>query len=134
VPVLGRQSAIEKLAKNVPEIIGTKRAIPYQRVSTSAQSSNDKSGLDRQDRAIQEWLDAHPEYERDRERERVEVASGAKSGRFEWFIAGLASGELPRGTCLLVEKVSRFSREPIEDALDVVSHHVDQRSSSLSRC
>ena len=92
-----------------------KVAISYSRVSTGQQAGEDRSGEERQQRAIESWLAEHPEFELDRQ---IKVTvSGAKAGRFEWFISELEKRVLPGGTCLVVEKVSRFSREPIEDVL-----------------
>jgi len=88
-------------------------AISYARVSTGTQATDDTSGIERQQLAIQQWLQQHPEYELDREIRYV--GSGAKAGRFEWFIEELQQGRLPRGSCLVVEKISRFSREPVTD-------------------
>jgi DNA invertase Pin-like site-specific DNA recombinase len=102
-------------ASTKADVAGHKVAISYSRVSTGKQSAEDRSGQERQQRAIESWLAEHPDYSLDREI-RVTV-SGAKAGRFEWFISELEKGVLPRGTCLVVEKVSRFSREPIEDVL-----------------
>lgn len=102
-------------ASTKADVAGHKVAISYSRVSTGKQSGEDRSGEERQQRAIESWLSEHPDYSLDREI-RVTV-SGAKAGRFEWFISELEKGVLPRGTCLVVEKVSRFSREPIEAVL-----------------
>ena len=93
-------------------------AISYARVSTSKQSEESASGLERQERAIARWLEAHPHYELDREVRAV--GSGAKAGRFEWFIQELREGRLPQGTCLVVEKISRFSREPVTEVLETL--------------
>jgi len=93
-----------------------KLAISYARVSTGTQATDDASGIERQQLAIAAWLRAHPEYELDREIRHV--GSGAKAGRFEWFIDELQQGRLPRGTCLVVEKISRFSREPVTVVLE----------------
>ncbi|WP_398336676.1 recombinase family protein, partial [Vulcanococcus sp.] len=93
-------------------------AISYARVSTGTQATDDASGLERQELAIAGWLRAHPEYELDREIRHV--GSGAKAGRFEWFIDELQQGRLPRGTCLVVEKISRFSREPVTKVLETL--------------
>lgn len=90
-------------------------AISYSRVSTGKQAGDERSGKERQQRAIESWLKKHPEYRLDREV--VVTVSGAKAGRFEWFISELEKGVLPRGTCLVVEIVTRFSREPIENVL-----------------
>jgi DNA invertase Pin-like site-specific DNA recombinase len=93
-------------------------AVSYSRVSTGKQSAEDRSGLERQEQAIAAWLRAHPDYELDREIRHV--GSGAKAGRFEWFVEELQQGRLPRGTCLVVEKISRFSREPVTDVLETL--------------
>jgi DNA invertase Pin-like site-specific DNA recombinase len=93
-------------------------AVSYSRVSTGKQSAEDRSGLERQEQAIAAWLRAHPEYELDREV--THVASGAKAGRFQWFIDELRQGRLPQGTCLVVEKISRFSREPVTEVLETL--------------
>jgi hypothetical protein len=93
-------------------------AISYARVSTGTQATDDASGLERQELAIAAWLRAHPDYELDREIRHV--GSGAKAGRFEWFVDELQQGRLPRGTCLVVEKLSRFSREPVTKVLETL--------------
>ena len=98
--------------------IGKLVAISYARVSTNEQSDEDRSGFERQEKAIASWLDAHPEYELDREIQTV--GSGAKEGRFEWFIEELEEGRLPPGTCLVVEKISRFSREPVTQVFETL--------------
>lgn len=93
-------------------------AISYARVSSGAQATDDTSGIERQQQAITRWLLQHPDYELDREVRHV--GSGAKAGRFEWFIDELQLGRLPQGTCLIVEKISRFSREPVTDVLETL--------------
>jgi DNA invertase Pin-like site-specific DNA recombinase len=93
-------------------------AVAYSRVSTGKQSAEDRSGLERQEQAIAGWLRAHPEYELDREIRHV--GSGAKAGRFEWFIRELKEGRLPQGTCLVVEKMSRLGREELDDTLETL--------------
>jgi DNA invertase Pin-like site-specific DNA recombinase len=93
-------------------------AVAYSRVSTGKQSAEDRSGLERQEQAIAAWIQAHPDYELDREIRHV--GSGAKAGRFEWFVEELQQGRLPQGTCLVVEKISRFSREPVTDVLETL--------------
>ena len=98
--------------------IGKLVAISYARVSTDEQSDEDRSGFERQEKAIASWLAAHPEYELDREIQTV--GSGAKEGRFEWFIEELEEGRLPPGTCLVVEKISRFSREPVTQVFETL--------------
>jgi len=93
-------------------------AISYARVSTPNQATDDASGIERQELAIQEWLQRHPDYELDREIRYV--GSGAKAGRFEWFIEELQQGRLPQGTCLVVEKMSRLGREELGDTFETL--------------
>jgi DNA invertase Pin-like site-specific DNA recombinase len=93
-------------------------AISYARVSTPNQATDDASGIERQELAIQEWLQRHPDYELDREIRHI--GSGAKAGRFEWFIEELQQGRLPQGTCLVVEKMSRLGREQLEDTFETL--------------
>ena len=95
-----------------------KVAIAYSRVSTSRQSSEIKSGFDRQQEGIDKWAAAHPDYEI--EQTVRHIGSGAKGGRFDWFITALQKGNLPAGTCLVVDDWSRFSREPMTDVLETL--------------
>jgi DNA invertase Pin-like site-specific DNA recombinase len=85
-----------------------KLAISYQRVSTTVQTEETKSGLTRQKRARDQWLAANPDY---RLADTVEVAiSGRKKNRFNWF----TNGDYPPGTVLLVEDIDRFSRMEVD--------------------
>lgn len=93
-------------------------AISYARVSTGTQASDDSSGIERQEIAIQQWLRHHPDYELNREIRYV--GSGAKAGRFEWFIDELQQGRLPQGACLVVEKMSRLGREELDDTFETL--------------
>ena len=95
-----------------------KVAIAYSRVSTSRQSSEIKSGFDRQQEGIDRWAAAHPDYEI--EQTVRHIGSGAKGGRFDWFITALEKETLPRGTCLVVDDLSRFSRERMTDVLETL--------------
>lgn len=96
-----------------------KLAVSYQRVSTKIQTTEGRSGIDRQEQALQQWLAKHPDYLLD-ERFQDLGLSGAgkhKTGAFGRFLELGAAGRWPAGTCLVVESFSRFSREPLEDAL-----------------
>jgi len=95
--------------------VGKLVAISYSRVSTGKQAELDRSGEERQELEIARWLRDHPDYELDRAVR--DVVSGAKAGRFEWFINELEQGRLPAGTCLVVEKMSRLGREGMTDTL-----------------
>ena len=108
------QTTVKSVSRTPEKLV----AISYARVSTGKQSEEDRSGLERQERAIAAWLQAHPEYELDREI--TAVGSGAKAGRFEWFIEELQQGRLPRDTCLVVEKMSRLGREELDDTFETL--------------
>jgi len=95
--------------------VGKLVAISYSRVSTGKQAELDRSGEERQELEIARWLRDHPDYELDRAVR--DVVSGAKAGRFEWFINELEQGRLPPGTCLVVEKMSRLGREGMTDTI-----------------
>lgn len=96
-----------------------KLAVSYQRVSTKIQTTEGRSGIDRQEQALQQWLAKNPDYLLD-ERFQDLGLSGAgkhKTGAFGRFLELGTAGRWPHGTCLVVESFSRFSREPLEDAL-----------------
>jgi len=113
--------APSKAAAAKPARIGAAQklvAISYARVSTAGQATDDTSGIERQEVAIQQWLRQHPDYELNREIRYV--GSGAKAGRFEWFIDELQQGRLPQGACLVVEKMSRLGREELDDTFETL--------------
>ena len=78
------------------------------RVSTQGQTT------ERQERALEEWMADHPEYElQDR---RVDKQSGRNLNRLDWFI----NGGYPNGTVLVVEDIDRFSRLGVTDGVDLL--------------
>jgi len=86
-------------------------AVSYFRVSTKGQVDDDKSGLDRQDEAMNEhWIGKYGDQYEIIDKVSDFGVSGAKQGRFDWFVTGLQKGEYEPGTLLLVERVSRFGR------------------------
>jgi len=96
-------------------------AISYFRVSTAAQTAEGRSGLDRQEQALQAWLRAHPEYELAERLQDCGISAGRGLNRIEGalglFLDQGRKGALEPGTCLVVEAMSRFSREPIVEVL-----------------
>ena len=111
--------------------VGKLVAISYSRVSTGKQAEQDRSGEERQELEIAKWLRDHTGYELDRAVR--DVVSGAKAGRFEWFINELEQGRLPPGTCLVVEKMSRLGREGMTDTLRTLWRFFDA-GGSLACC
>jgi DNA invertase Pin-like site-specific DNA recombinase len=106
-----------------------KLSISYFRVSTAAQTAEGRSGLDRQEQALQAWLRAHPEYELVDRLQDLGVSAGRglnrKEGALGWFLDQGRKGRLVEGTCLVVESMSRFSREPILDVLKTLNEIFD---------
>ena len=86
-------------------------AVSYFRVSTRGQANDEKSGLDRQEEAMNEyWIGKYGDQYKIIDKVSDLGVSGAKQGRFDWFVDGLKKGEYEPGTLLLVERVSRFGR------------------------
>ena len=102
--------AAAKTSKNSSVEIGLKTAVSYKRVSTPDQK------LYRQEEALKEWLDAHPEYEEDVESGVEEKRSGRIVGRLDWFL----KAGYPSGTVLVVEDMDRFSRMEIDEGIDLL--------------
>ena len=93
-------------------------AVSYFRVSTFGQGDSDKSGLERQEEVTHNgWMSRYGHEWKLIENVTQRGISGAKAGRFEWFLEGLKEGSYEKGTCLLVERVSRFSRMKWSDTL-----------------
>lgn len=69
--------------------IKRKPAISYFRVSTTGQAEDNVSGIDRQERAIQDWLTRYGDrYEL--EDSVTHAISGVLPGRFDWLSGGVA--------------------------------------------
>ena len=91
------------------------RAISYQRVSTQGQTADEKSGFPRQQDAFDDWCARHPEHP---PLQTYRIArSGAEAGRFQWLYEGLERGDFLVGDVLVVESLSRFGREAMQDSL-----------------
>ena len=93
----------------------------YQRTSTSRQAKEEKSGLDRQEQALQAWLAEHSDWQLAEQLIDAGVSAGSgrhrKRGALGKFIAAAEAGHIPKGSALLIESVSRFTREASTDAL-----------------
>ena len=93
----------------------------YQRTSTARQAQADKSGMDRQEEALAAWLRDHPEYQLAEALVDAGVSAGTgrhrTKGALAQFIAAGKAKTIPAGSVLVVESVSRFSREASTDAL-----------------
>ena len=80
-------------------------AVSYFRVSTRGQADDEKSGLDRQDGAMNEhWIGKYGDQYKIIDKVSDLGVSGAKQGRFDWFVDGLKKVTTSRGrSCLLNE-------------------------------
>ena len=92
--------------------------VSYFRVSTVGQGEEDKSGLDRQEEETSvRWFQTYGDRYELIENVTDRGISGAKKGRFDWFVDGLEKGFYGLGTVLLVERVSRFGRMKASDTI-----------------
>ena len=99
----------------MPIEVAQGRAISYQRVSTQGQTADEKSGFPRQQAAFDDWCVRHPEHP---PLQTYRIArSGAEAGRFQWLYEGLERGDFLFGDVLVVESLSRFGREAMQDSL-----------------
>ena len=95
--------------------IAVKFAVSYVRVSTVKQTKEDKTGIRRQEKDYQRWLKLHPEY---KNLDGLEIrdlgVSGRKNvkeGALGRFLKKAEKGEIPANTCLVVESMSRLTRD-----------------------
>lgn len=110
----------------------------YCRTSTARQAGSDRSGMERQEAALARWLADHPDYEL---REAL-VDAGVSAGRgrnrtrgaLARFIEGGRSGAVPSGGCLVVESMSRFSREIATTTLRTLLNDVWGAGLAISFC
>ena len=108
-------AAPKNQALAVPIEVAQGRAISYQRVSTQGQTADEKSGFPRQQAAFDDWCARHPEHT---PLQTYRIArSGAETGRFKWLYEGLERGDFVVGDVLVVESLSRFGREAMQDSL-----------------
>ncbi len=103
------------ITKSEATPVATKFAVSYVRVSSAKQTKEDRSGLRRQERDYERWLQKHPEYTnldglvlRDLG---VSGRKNVKQGALGLFIKKAEKGEIPANTCLVVESMSRLTRE-----------------------
>ena len=85
------------------KILEKRPAVSYFRVSTKGQAEDKKSGLDRQDEAMNEdWIAKYGDQYEIIDKVSDLGVSGAKQGRFDWFVDGLKKVNTSRGrTCWL---------------------------------
>ena len=99
-------------------------SVSYVRVSSAKQTKEDRSGLRRQERDYDRWLQKHPEYTnldglvlRDLG---VSGRKNVKQGALGLFIKKAEKQEIPANTCLVVESMSRLTREMPYDGIKLL--------------
>jgi len=110
----------------------------YARTSTVRQAGSDKSGMGRQAEALERWLLDHPEYELAEALLDAGVSAGRgrhrKTGALSRFIQGGRSGAVPPGSVLVVESLTRFSREAERSVLETLLRDVWGQGLGLAIC
>lgn len=110
----------------------------YARTSTAKQAAADRSGIERQESALAQWLAEHPEYQLAEALVDAGVSAGSgkhrKRGALGRFIEGGRTGAVPPGSCLVVESWSRFSREVATDSLGTLLNDVWGQGLAISFC
>lgn len=98
-------------------------AISYLRVSTAAQTKEGETGIKRQQQAWAQWLADHPGY-RDAGTFKDLGVSGRRKhrtiGALSQLLEKAEAGEIQKGTCLVVESVTRLTRDKEADALELL--------------
>ena len=115
-------------SKAIP--VATKFSVSYVRVSTKAQTKEDKSGIERQEQDYLNWLERNPNYRNlDGFEFRDLGVSGrgknSKYGALSLLLKAAEKGQIPSGTCLVVESMSRLTREAPREALKLINKIFD---------
>ena len=82
-------------------------AYSYRRVSSGGKAQGDKSGLQRQEQALKDWMRRHPDFRL--AEELLDPGVSAYTGRNRTqgalgrFLAAARSGSIPKGSVLVVE-------------------------------
>jgi DNA invertase Pin-like site-specific DNA recombinase len=110
----------------------------YQRTSTAKQAAADRSGMDRQEAALRQWLADHPDYQLAEALVDAGVSAGKgrhrTKGALARFIQGGRDGTIPPGSCLVVESLSRFSREVATSTLRTLLNDVWGQGLAVAFC
>ncbi len=110
----------------------------YARTSTARQAEADRSGIERQEEALSQWLADHPDYQLVEALVDAGVSAGSgkhrERGALARFIEGGRTGAVPPGSCLVVESWSRFSREVATDSLRTLLNDVWGQGLAISFC
>jgi hypothetical protein len=94
--------------------------------------------MDRQEQALAGWLAAHPDYRLAEALVDAGVSAGRgrnrRRGALARFIEGGRTGDVPPGSCLVVESMSRFSREVATTTLRTLLNDVWGQGLAISFC
>ena len=100
-----------------------KYAIQYLRVSTAIQSSEDKTGVARQDENFKSWLKDHPDYTPWDERFADLGKSAFKSYKTRGALTAILEladkGSFGKNAVLVIDSVDRLCREPSLEAIPI---------------
>ena len=101
-----------------------KYAIQYVRVSTAIQSSEDKTGVARQDENFKSWLKDHPDYTEWDERFADLGKSAFRSYKTRGALTAILDladkGSFGEGAVLVIDSVDRLCREPSLEAMELL--------------
>ena len=110
--------------------VATKFAVSYIRVSTKAQTGEDKSGVERQVQDYIDWLRDHPQYKNldGFEFRDLGISGRGKNseiGALSLLIKAAEKGDIPRGTCVVIESWSRFTRSRARESTKLLNKILD---------
>ena len=110
--------------------VATKFSVSCIRVSTKTQIGEDKSGAERQEQDFLNWLRDHPIYKNldGFEFKDLGVSGRGKNseiGALSLLIKAAEKGEIPRGTCVVVESWSRLTRSRAREATKLLNKILD---------
>ena len=104
--------------------VETKFAVSYLRVSTAKQTKESKTGLNRQERSWNQWLEDHPDYEGwNFKFQDLGISGRGKhqtKGALANYLDQAERGVIPSGTVLVADSPSRLTREKPKDALKLL--------------
>ena len=118
--------SVKKEGFAIPRLgeVETKFAVSYLRVSTAKQTKETKTGLNRQERSWNQWLEDHPDYEGwNFKFQDLGISGRGKhqtKGALANYLDQAERGVIPAGTVLVADSPSRLTREKPKDALKLL--------------
>ena len=113
------------ISKGKADTIAVKFSVSYIRVSSAKQADESKSCIRRQEKQYQRWLKDHHEYINFDKFEFKDLGISGRGKNLKQGALGLIlkmaeSGELPAHTCLVVESMSRLTRDEPYDGIGLI--------------